>query len=180
LNIFHSFCLQGGIIDFPFTKIVPDLKNKSPEDILFKGLQDNRIVTEIKVGTEPQKIPMDIDLFYYDFFVAGKTKENNNSSNILFDQLNSKTFYQKEQFADFGGRGFTIGYKASDLFLNSNDNQNYNLSFILAMDPDEGVSGMIGLKINSQEDEEIIEYNFIKQLKKTNAIKRLLFYNKIY
>jgi len=175
LNIFHSFCLQGGIIDFPFTKIVPDLKNKSPEDILFKGLQDNRIVTEIKVGTEPQKIPMDIDLFYYDFFVAGKTKENNNSSNILFDQLNSKTFYQKEQFADFGGRGFTIGYKASDLFLNSNDNQNYNLSFILAMDPDEGVSGMIGLKINSQEDEEIIEYNFIKQLKKTNAIKDYYF-----
>ena len=175
LNIFNSFCLQGGIIDLPFTKIVPDLFNKSPEDILRKGLQENRIVTEIKVGTEPQKIPMRIDLFYYDFYIAGKTKENEKSTNIIFDQSNSKTFYQKEKFAEFGGRGFNIGYKANDLFLNSNNNQNYNLSFILAMDPDEGDSGMIGLKINSQEDEEIIEYNFIKQLKKANAIKNYYF-----
>ena len=175
LNIFNSFCLQGGIIDLPFTKKVPDLTNKSPEDILRKELKDNRIVTEIKVGTEPQKIPMLIDLFYYDFYIAGKTKENEKSTSIIFDQSNSKTFYQKEQFAEFGGRGFTIGYKASDLFLNSNDNQNYNLSFILAMDPDQGDSGMIGLNINSKEDEEIIEYNFIKQLKKANAIKNYYF-----
>ena len=175
LNIFNSFCLQGGIIDLPFTKKVPDLSNKSPEDILRKELKDNRIVTEIKVGTEPQKIPILIDLFYYDFYIAGKTKENEKSTSIIFDQFNSKTFYQKEKFAEFGGRGFTIGYKASDLFLNSNDNQNYNLSFILAMDPDQGDSGMIGLKINSKEDEEIIEYNFIKQLKKANAIKNYYF-----
>ena len=175
LNIFNSFCLQGGVIDLPFTKKVPDLTNKSPEDILRKELKDNRIVTEIKVGTEPQKIPMLIDLFYYDFYIAGKTKENEKSTSIIFDQTNSKTFYQKEKFAEFGGRGFNIGYKANDLFLNSNNNQNYNLSFILAMDPDEGDSGMIGLKINSQEDEAIIEYNFIKQLKKANAIKNYYF-----
>ena len=175
LNIFNSLCLQGDVIDLPFTKIVPDLSNQSPEDILRKGLHENRIITEIKVGTEPQKIPMLIDLFYYDFYIAGKTKENEKSPSIIFDQSNSKTFYQKEKFAEFGGRGFNIGYKASDVFLNSNDNQNYNLSFILAMDPDEGVSGMIGLKINSQEDEEIIEYNFIKQLKKANAIKNYYF-----
>jgi hypothetical protein len=175
LNIFNSLCLQGDVIDLPFTKIVPDLSNQSPEDILRKRLHENRIITEIKVGTEPQKIPMRIDLFYYDFYISGKTKENEKSTNIIFDQSNSKTFYQKEKFAEFGGRGFNIGYKASDIFLNSDDNQNYNLSFILAMDSDEGNSGMIGLKISSQEDEEIIEYNFIKQLKKANAIKNYYF-----
>ena len=175
MNIFNSFCLQGGIIDLPFTKEVPDLTNKSPEDILRKELQENRIVTEIKVGTEPQKIPMLIDLFYYDFYIAGKSEESAKSTSIKFDQSNSDTFYQKEKFADFGGRGFNIGYKASDIFLNSDNNQKYNLSFILAMDPDEGHSGMIGLKISSQEDEEIIEYNFINQLKKANAIKNYYF-----
>jgi hypothetical protein len=116
-----------------------------------------------------------IDLFYYDFYIAGKTKENEKTTSIIFDQSNSRTFYQKEKFAEFGGRGFNIGYKASDIFLNSDDNHNYNLSFILAMDSDEGNSGMIGLKISSQEDEEIIEYNFIKQLKKANAIKNYYF-----
>jgi hypothetical protein len=43
------------------------------------------------------------------------------------------------------------------------------------MDPFNGVSGMIGLKLSSEEDLEIKEYNFIKQLKKVNAINNYYF-----
>ena len=84
------------------------------------------------------------------------------------------TFDKYEKLGVFGGRGFNLGYKANDLLI-LNDNNKYNISFILAMDPYNGVSGMIGLKLSSEEDLEIKEYNFIKQLKKVNAINNYYF-----
>lgn len=69
------------------------------------------------------------------------------------------------------------GYKSNDYFYLNNKNleNKYNISFILATDPDNGISGMIGLKLKEEDDEEIIEYNFIRQLKKVNAIKDYFF-----
>ena len=178
LNIFRYLCISkgDGVIYFPFKKQIPDLDKIPPEDIIYKGLQKNRIITEISLGTKPQIIPMVIDLYYYSFFIAGEEENVNNKDYIFFNQSKSSTYCRYGIFGQFGGRGFTLGYKSSDYFyLNDNFQTKYNLSFILANDPDDGVSGMIGLKLNEQEDEEIIEYNFIKQLKYADAINGYYF-----
>ena len=176
LNIINSYSLPEGVINFPFKKSVPDLTNISADDIIIKGLYNNEITTDINIGTEPQKIPMIIDLFYYAFFVAGENEDKNkNSSKIIFQQSKSNKFNENGLFGQFGGRGFSLGYKFIDFFINNYNNKKYNISFILAMDPSEKISGMIGLKLNSQEDDDILEYNFIKQLKKVNAIKDYYF-----
>ena len=170
LNIFICLSFQSGIINLPFKKQMSDLSKLSPEDIIYKGLKNNKIITEIYIGTEPQKIPMIIDLRHYDFFISGNSEKNINPN--IFNQSKSITYIKNGQFGNYGGRGFTIGYKSSDYFyLNDNKQQKYNLSFILADDPDDGISGMIGLKLSEEEDKEILEYNLIKQLKIVEAIK---------
>ena len=177
LNILNFlFCFPSGIINLPFKKRNTDLSKFSPENIIYKGLQYNTIITDIRIGTKPQIIPMIIDLYHYDFFISGETDNDNNKNTILFNQSNSITFTNFGKFGDFGGRGFTIGYKSSDFYyLNDNEEKKYNISFILALDPDDGISGMIGLKLSVEEDKEILEYNFIKQLKKVNAINDYYF-----
>ena len=174
LNFLNFLCSSSGIINLPFRKQMSDLSKISPEDIIYKGLQYNKIITEISIGTEPQIIPMIIDLHYYDFFIAGETEKVNHKDTIKFNQSNSMTFTKTEKFSEYGGRGFTLGYKASDYFY-LNNHQKYNISFILASDPNDGISGLIGLKLSEAEDKEILEYNFIKQLKKANAIKDFYF-----
>ena len=176
LNFFIYFCLQNDVLYLPFTKEIPDLSNISPDDIIYKGLQHNKIKTEISIGTEPQIIPMIIDLYHYDFFIAGE-KGNNNNSSVVFKQSKSTSFNEFGTIGLYGDRGFTIGYKSSDYFYLNNDiKKKYNISFILAEDPDNGVSGMIGLKLKeNDEEEEIIEYNFIRQLKKVDAINSYYF-----
>ena len=172
--IINTFCLSNGIAKFPFKKRVPNLTDVPPEDFILKKLYNNEIITEINIGTKPQKIPMLIDLFYYDFFIAGENEETKTSSDVIFNQSKSTTFDKSEKLGVFGSRGFNSGYKANDLLI-LNDNNKYNISFILAMDPFNGVSGMIGLKLSSEEDLEIKEYNLIKQLKKVNAINNYYF-----
>ena len=172
--IINTICLPNGIAILPFKKRVPNLADIPPEDFILKKLYNNEIITEINIGTKPQKIPMLIDLFYYDFFIAGENEETKTSSDVIFNQSKSTTFDKFEKLGVFGGRGFNLGYKANDLLI-LNDNNKYNISFILAMDPFNGVSGMIGLKLSSEEDLEIKEYNFIKQLKKVNAINNYYF-----
>ena len=159
LNFFIHFSFQNKVLYLPFRKEIPDLSNLSPDNIIYKGLQYNKIKTEISVGTEPQKIPVIIDLYHYDFFITGE-KGNNNITSIFFKQSKSTTFNEYGTISIFGDRGFNIGYKSSDYFYLNNDiKKKYNISFILAKDPDDGISGMIGLKLKeNDEDEEIIEY----------------------
>ena len=176
LIIYESFCLPNGVINFPFKKKVIDLTNISPEDIIFDGLKENTLITEISIGTKPQKIPTTIDLFFYEFFIAGENKKSNEkTSKIIFKQSESTTFKNYGSFGEFGARGFTTGYQAQDIFINYDDNKQYYLNFILAMDPDDDISGRIGLKLSSEEDENILEYNFIRQLKKSKVIKDYYF-----
>ena len=173
LVIFNFVCSQEGVIKLPFKKKIPNLSNLSPDDIIFHGLQSNQIITEINIGTEPQTIPMSINLHYYDFFLTGEGEEGDIKKFIFFKESDSTTFNKLEQFGNYGGRGFTIGYKANDYY--HINNKKYNISFILSYDSTYNDSGIIGLKLSEQEDEEIIEYNFIRQLKKVKAIKDYYF-----
>ena len=178
LNFFTHLCISygDGVIYFPFKKQLPDLSNLTTENIIYKGLQTNKIITEINLGTKPQTIPVVIDLHFYAFFISGEDEKKNEKNYIFFNQSKSTTYNKNDIFGQFGGRGFTLGYKSSDFFyLNNNFQNKYNLSFILAEDPNDGLSGMIGLKLNEQEDQEILEYNFIKQLKNANAINDYYF-----
>ena len=171
------FFHKNGVLYLPFTKEVPDLSYLSPENLTYKGLHYNKIKTEISIGTEPQIIPMIIDLYHYNFFIAGE-KGDYNKSSIIFKQSKSTTFSEFGKISSFGDRGFSIGYKSSDYFYFNNDDKEkkYNISFVLAEDPDDGISGIIGLKLKENDgDEEIIEYNFIRQLKKVNAINNYFF-----
>jgi hypothetical protein len=172
LSILLVFCSEG-VIKLPFKKNIPNLSDLSPEDLILKGIQHNQIITEINIGTEPQKIPMLINLHFYDFFIAGEEENIKQKPFIVFKESNSTTFNKLEAFGTYGARGFTLGYKANDYY--TVNNQKYNISFILASDPDDNVSGLIGLKINEEEDKEIIEYNFIYQLKKAKIIKDYYF-----
>ena len=167
------FIFSKGVIKLPFKKNITNLSGLSPDDVIFKGLQYNRMITEINIGTEPQKIPMLIVLRQYDFFIAGEGENKKKKPFIVFEESNSITFNQFGTFGSYGARGFTLGYKANDYYY-VND-QKYNISFILASDPDNNISGMIGLKINEEDDKEIMEYNFIYQLKKAKVIKDYYF-----
>ena len=176
LNYINIFSIQEGIVNLNFIKKIPDLTGLTPENVIFPGLQDNEIITEINIGTQPQKIPMNINLYHYSFFIAGEFQNETQQNNIRFKQSNSISFKQYEKIGNFGGRGYTLGYKASDFFyFNFNQEKKYNISFILASDPEDGVSGTLGFKLNEEEDNEIIEYNFINQLKKAKAIKDYYF-----
>ena len=155
LNFFYYYCSSNGVIYLPFKKQIPNIKNLDSDDIIYKGLQYNKIITEISIGTKPQIIPMIITLNHYDFFVTGEelNKSENKLNTILFNQSKSSTFKTFGEFNEYGGRGFLHGYKSSDYFyLDNNHIENkYNISFILATDPDDGISGMIGLKLNEED-----------------------------
>ena len=172
LSIFPViFSSIKGIITLPFEKRVSDLSNISPDDIISSGLQKNYLFTNIKIGTKPQTIPAKVDLFSYLFLVKGENEEKNNSA--LFQQSKSETFEILSNVT-FSARGFTNGYKVSDYFSN-NGNEKINISFILVTETQENNQCILGLRLNDTLKKDIVECNFIHQLKKNNIINDYYF-----
>ena len=164
------FSSTKGIITIPFEKQIPDLSNITPDEIIYKGLQKNNIYTNIKIGTKPQTIPVLIDLFSYLFLIKGENQYKNNSA--IFQQSKSETFKILNN-ESFSARNFREGYLVSDYYIN--DNEKINLSFILSTEIFTNSQGIIGLRLNDSLRKDLVECNFIHQLKKNNVINDYYF-----
>ena len=165
---------QNGIIKLPFKKENPDLKGVSPTDIISKQMK-NILMTEIRVGTESQKIKLRLEFENYIFYIAGK----NSSSEIEFDQKKSKT-YQK-----LGKKAIIINKSnleeailSSDyIYYDKNNNKKYNTTFLLGTKTYQDKSGgLIGLNLEDEKEiKEYEKYNFMNEIKRIGLIKDLYF-----
>ena len=85
--IFISIKTQQRIFRFPFKK-----KESNDKDII-KSVLENKIYTEINIGTPPQKIPVQINLDIFSFYLADPTIKGEKLPSFNFGF--AKTFLQQ-------------------------------------------------------------------------------------
>jgi len=161
---------QDGILILPFKKEFPNLKDTSPNDVIYPKIIDNLIMTEMKIGTEPQTIKLRVELENYLFYIAGKNSKNK----IKFDESKSETYKQiEEKKYSFQVSNINEGVLSSDyIYFNQNSKEKYNTNFLLAIDTTVDESGgLIGLNMDESSTISYSQFNFMNEIKRIGLIK---------
>ena len=85
---------QDGVLIMPFKKEHPDLEGVPPNEIIYPKMFDNLVMTELRVGTDPQTIKLRLEFESYFFYIPGY----NSDSKIKFDETKSKTYQEMESY----------------------------------------------------------------------------------
>ena len=163
-----------GIITLSFKKEIPNLNGVQPKKVIDPTVSDNLIMTEIKIGTEPQAIKLRIELSSYLFYISGY----NTLSQIKFDQRKSETYRKNEDKSHYFSQSkLNEGILSSDfIYYENNNDKKYNTTFILGTDTEKEKSGgLIGLKFDDKTTQSYTNYNFINEIKKIGVIKDYYF-----
>lgn len=161
---------QNGVLILPFKKELPNLKDTSPNNVIYPKMIDNLIMTELRIGTEPQTIKLKIELESYLFYIAGQNSKNK----IKFDEGQSNTYKQIEnKNLSFQVSNINEGVFSSDyIYFNQNSKEKYNTNFLLAIDTtiDES-GGLIGFNMEESLTISYSQFNFMNELKRIGLIK---------
>ena len=163
---------QNGIIILPFKKEIQDLKDVSPEDII-KKKTSNILMTELRVGTESQKIKLRLEFENYIFYIAGK----DSSSEIEFDQKKSKTFKELDKKKVVINKANLKEAILSSDYIYYDNKKKYNTTFLLGIKTYKDIAGgLIGLNLEDEKEiKEYENYNFINEIKRIGLIKDFYF-----
>lgn len=161
---------ENKYIKIPFKTQLPQIT----KDNLFPNLLGNEIFIEIEVGSEFQKIPINIKFDSYIFVLSGS--ELSSTSNPYFNEKLSKTFKKNDTKSfQFPYQSFSQGYISNDT-IKIVDKEFKEFNFILANQLNKNskiYSGQIGLRLNkngAEKDENLSNNFFIKSLMKSNLI----------
>ena len=173
LNIFLvNKILTNDILTIQFHKSLPNLKGLSPKEI-FEKIKDCKLISEINVGTPPQKIELKLALTEYIFYIGGK----DSLCKSHFIEPNSDTYKKLSDSVHFYAAGVREGYPSSEIFyFDKNLKEKKEMDFILGINTDrikEG--GIIGLNFGEDDKKKYEKYNFISILKKKGYIKDYYF-----
>ena len=173
LNIFLvNKILTNDILTIQFHKSLPNLKGLSPKEI-FEKIKDCKLISEINVGTPPQKIELKLALTEYIFYIGGK----DSLCKSHFIETNSDTYKKLSDSVHFYAAGVREGYPSSEIFyFDKNLKEKKEMDFILGINTDrikEG--GIIGLNFGEDDKKKYEKYNFISILKKKGYIKDYYF-----
>ena len=164
-------------IHLPLKQNNPDSSKITPEK--FTGfIFDNYYFTEIKIGSNKQKIPMRISFDDYHSFV---TIYNYTGDFTKYNPNESRT-YEKL----YGERVYTFlnikrGINSKERFTlkdkNNKDISLDNLEFVLATEPNLNISGDFGLSISTKDESfnRLNNFSFILNLYKNNYINHKIF-----
>ena len=158
-------------LQFPFT-IKKNEKYNDPEAYI-KQYQHNNITITLSLGTPIQNLPINLKLQKYPFFISSyqtdlpieKFNENKSSS---FEEIEKKKTYESEDFVS--------ALKAKDIFI-INNKKNSIFKFILSFKESYELyyTGIIGLSYDTN-NKDLIDYNFIHQLKENKIIEKEIFF----
>lgn len=165
---------QDGVLIMPFKKEHPDLEGVPPNEIIYPKMFDNLVMTELRVGTDPQTIKLRLEFESYFFYIPGY----NSDSKIKFDETKSKTYQEMESYIhDICVSKINKGLFSSDyLYFDKKSNTKYNTSFLLALNTDKDNSGgLIGLNLEDSSTKNFIKYNFINEMKRIGVINDYYF-----
>jgi hypothetical protein len=167
------------IIHLPFYRIIPSSSNINPE--IFPSLYfETNYYTNVSIGSNYQTIPMRLSFKYYHSFIT--IKNYTGGDFIKFDPEKSNT-YEK---MNFGERFFVFinirkGIDSKERFnLKSKDNKFIycdNIEFLLATDLVDNISGDLGMKLSTKDEQfnRLLNFSFIINLHKNNYIKHQIF-----
>ena len=173
INIFLiNKIFTDDILTIQFRKSLPNLNGLSPKEISEK-IKDCKLITEINIGTPPQKIELKLALTEFIFYIGGKESLCKNR----FIQTNSNTYQKLSDSIDFYATSIRTGYPASDLvYFDKNLKEKKDMNFILGTDTDKiSEGGVIGLNFGDEDTKRYSQYNFINILKNKGYIKDFYF-----
>ncbi len=133
----------------------------------------NQLSTNISIGTPQQIIPLSIKLKLSTLSITSSIlpykkiiKYNHNlSSSYYSDNFSNIESFEYDEFRK--------GIKSKEIF-EINNNKNLSFDFIMSTETFSDVSGVLGLKTNS--DENLEKYNFLNQLKEKNLISSSIYF----
>ena len=175
--ILLSHFINSSYIKLPFknTRNISSLSNFEPLDIIYEYLLETDIIVDLKVGINPQIIPMSLSLQYKYIYIT-----SNNLYFGIYDKDKSYTFKTNEEspLPDFSY--FKKGIFCNESFIFNSEKAEikvHNIPFILITEmanENEYRKGLIGLQIASYKQED----TFIYQLKNKKLINNYYHYLK--
>ena len=163
--IFISIKTQQRIFRFPFKK-----KESNDKDII-KSVLENKIYTEINIGTPPQKIPVQINLDIFSFYLADPTIKGDFPK---FNSTKSSSYSYSQRITFFNIQPFRSGYHSKD-YLYFNNTKLSDFLFILADQLYNNNSGVLGFAPMCLHEKRVNDTNILDQLKKKNLVKSYVF-----
>ena len=154
--ILISIKTQQRIFRFPFKK-----KESNDKDII-KSVLENKIYTEINIGTPPQKIPVEINLDIFSFYLADPTIKGDFPK---FNSSKSSSYSYSQRITFFNIQPFRSGYHSKD-YLYFNNTKLSDFTFILADQLNNNNSGVLGFAPMCLHDKRVNDTNILEQLKK--------------
>jgi hypothetical protein len=163
--IFSYFIYINSVIILPFKRIFNETMN---ENNIFKLLLNNNIVSEIKIGTPSQSLPLSLKTKVFSIDISSN---NCPTQAKTFDFKKSKTFVKYEEYEDspYAPEPLTTDADESKDSFIINDN-NLTLNFFLYNTTTNYESGVLGIGLG-ESNELYNDYNFIYQIKNKNIIK---------
>ena len=168
INLIYS---SNIILPFKNSRAISSLSNSDSSEAIYEYLLESDININLKIGINPQIIPMSLNLENKYIYIAS------NRLNIgIYDKDKSTTFKtnNEEPLSDLNY--FRKGLYCNETFIFDNDNKikGDDMSFILTTEfanENEYRKGLIGLQIVSYKQEQ----TFINQLKKKKLIDQYYF-----
>ena len=173
INIFFiNEIFANDILSIPFYKSYHNLKGLSPKEITEK-IKEIKLVSDISIGTPPQKIKAKLALTEYVFYIGGKDSLCQNK----FIEGKSDTYTKLSDLIYFYATSIREGYSSSDIiFFDEKSKEQKEMNFILGTNTDKSnEGGLIGLNIQDDDTKKYENYNFINILKKKGYIKDFYF-----
>ena len=169
---------SSSILKFPFKRVIPDSNNINPENFIDLLYYSNYYI-ELNIGSNNQKIPMRVSFDNYHSFIT----ISNYTGNFKKYNPEQSTTYQKL----YGERFFSLinikkGIYSKETFtlydINNKKVITENIKFVLATFPNVNISGEFGMSLSTKDEQynELVEYNFIKNLHQNNYINHKIFF----
>ena len=133
----------------------------------------NQLSTNISIGTPQQIIPLSIKVKLSTLSITSSILPY---KKIIKYNHNLSSTYYSDNFSNiesFEYDEFRKGIKSKEIF-EINNNKNLSFDFIMSTETFSDVSGVLGLKTNS--DENLEKYNFLNQLKEKNLISSSIYF----
>ena len=163
-NLFYIY--SNNIITFPFKRIFND--ELITNDTFYENYFNNKIYTNIKIGTPTIEISTQIKSKQYSFCIR-------NDSIYNYSQSSSYEINDNKEVSIYN-RDFRFSMKSNETFILGNQKLLVeDLKYMLTKESKYDLDGIIGLQILDN-DGKVWGYNFISQLKNKNLIAKECFF----
>ena len=163
--LINFLTIKNNEIIIPFTSRLSDIPKDLNSPKFIDALINNKLYTNVEIGTPPQKMEFLVDFNFYDSLVIHKNKFDNYSS-LTFNQINRQNTYYSSDYK--------LSYLASDIVSLEKNISNFSLTFLYVIGPKNepfiNAPGIIGFGISQLRNVKF-KYSLLDQLKKVRKIK---------